>query len=113
MKVQLKYKSMFYIVCTQNDIHYHYPVKTNKLQYPVLSQKFPKKTFFQFQSSSEARCLANQVELYYSRPSDSRLELMTKFSKAPTLFSHDDLIKEVNNIQIVDAETTQEAEVKN
>ena len=74
----------------------------------------PKKTFFQLQSSSEARCLANQVELYYSRPSDSRLELMRKFTKTPTLFSHDDLIKEVNNIQIVDAETqTQEAEVKN
>ena len=35
---------------------------------------------------------------------------MTKFTKAPTLFSHDDLIKEVNNIQIVD---TEEAEVKN
>ena len=79
-------------------------------------KKLQKKTlnfFFQFQSSSEARCLANQVELYYSRPSDSRLELMTKFTKAPTLFSHDDLIKEVNNIQIVDAESTQEAEVKN
>ena len=75
-------------------------------------KKLPKK-LFQFQSSSEARCLANQVELYYSRPSDSRLELMTKFTKTPTLFSHDDLIKEVNNIQIVDAESTQEAEVKN
>ena len=76
-------------------------------------QKNCQKKLCQFQSSSEARCLANQVELYYSRPSDSRLELMTKFTKAPTLFSHDDLIKEVNNIQIVDAETTQEAEVKN
>ena len=53
------------------------------------------------------------MELYYSRPSESRLELMTKFTKTPTLFSHDDLIKEVNNIQIVDAESTEEAKVKN
>lgn len=37
---------------------------------------------------------------------------MTKFTKAPTLFSHDDLIKEVNNIQIVDTED-KETEVKN
>jgi len=63
-------------------------------------------------SSSEARCLADQVELYYSRPSDKRLELMTKFTKSPTLFSHDDLIKEINNIQIGDAEEA-EAGVKN
>lgn len=52
------------------------------------------------------------MELYYSTPSESRLELMTKFTKAPTLFSHDDLIKEVNNIQIVDTED-KETEVKN
>ena len=37
---------------------------------------------------------------------------MRKFTKEPTLFSHDDLIKEVNNIQIVDTED-KEAEVKN
>ena len=52
------------------------------------------------------------MELYYSRPSDKRLELMTKFTKSPTLFSHDDLIKEINNIQIGDAEEA-EAGVKN
>lgn len=77
-----------------------------------MTQKIQKKILSTFQSSSEARCLANQVELYYSTPSESRLELMTKFTKAPTLFSHDDLIKEVNNIQIVDSED-KEAEVKN
>ena len=36
---------------------------------------------------------------------------MTKFTKSPTLFSHDDLIKEVNNIQIGEEEA--EAGVKN
>ena len=52
------------------------------------------------------------MELYYSRPSDRRRELMTKFTKTPTLFSHDDLIKEVNSIQIGDSEEA-EAGVKN
>ena len=90
-------------------ISYYFPV--DKQQYPVMSKKITKH-FCTFQSSSEARCLADQVELYYSRPSDKRLELMTKFTKSPTLFSHDDLIKEVNSIQIGDAEEA-EAGVKN
>ena len=90
-------------------ISYYFPV--DKLQYPVMSQNKISKHLCTFQSSSEARCLADQVELYYSRPSDKRLELMTKFTKSPTLFSHDDLIKEVNNIQIGEEEA--EAGVKN
>jgi len=57
---------------------------------------------FQFflQSSNEARCLADQVELYYSRPSAKKLELLTKFTQAPAYFSHEDLISEMNNIQL-------------
>lgn len=51
-------------------------------------------------SSTEARCLADQVELYYSRPSASKLALMTKFTKEPTLFSHEDLIAEMNSISL-------------
>jgi len=51
-------------------------------------------------SSNEARCLADQVELYYSRPSAKKLELLTKFTQAPAYFSHEDLINEMNNIQL-------------
>ena len=65
---------------------------------------------FYFQSSTEARCLADQVELYYSRPSAARLDILTKFTSTPTLFSHDDLIAEMNSIQIQD---TAAAEVNN
>merc|ERR1719189_2684821 len=61
-------------------------------------------------SSTEARCLADQVELYYSRPSAARLDILTKFTSTPTLFSHDDLIAEMNSIQIQD---TAAAEVNN
>lgn len=61
-------------------------------------------------SSTEARCLADQVELYYSRPSAARLDILTKFTSTPTLFSHDDLITEMNSIQIQDSAA---AEVNN
>jgi len=50
------------------------------------------------------------VELYYSRPSAARLDILTKFTSTPTLFSHDDLIAEMNSIQIQD---TAAAEVNN
>jgi len=61
-------------------------------------------------SSNEARCLADQVEMYYSKPSDKKLDLLNKFTKAPTLFSHEDLISEMNNIQL---DGSNAAEVKN
>ena len=63
------------------------------------------------QSSNEARCLADQVEMYYSKPSDKKLDLLNKFTKAPTLFSHEDLISEMNNIQLDGSSSA--AEVKN
>ena len=59
------------------------------------------------QSSTEARCLADQVELYYSRPTASKLALMTKFTKEPTLFSHEDLIAEMNSITLGDSAAVQ------
>jgi len=61
-------------------------------------------------SSNEARCLADQVEMYYSRPSEKKVDLMVKFTKTPTLFSHEDLINEMNNITLDGADAE---EVKN
>lgn len=49
---------------------------------------------------SEARCLADQVELYYSRPSPSKLELLDKFTNQPAYFQHTDLIQEMNNLEL-------------
>jgi len=48
----------------------------------------------------EAKCLADQVEIYYSRPSESKLELLNKFTKSPQYFKHVDLISEMNNLEI-------------
>ena len=53
-----------------------------------------------FQTSTEARCLADQVELYYNNPSPSKLGLLEKFTRQPTLFSHEDLIAEMNSITL-------------
>ena len=53
-----------------------------------------------FQTSTEARCLADQVELYYNKPSPSKLGLLEKFTRQPTLFSHEDLIAEMNSITL-------------
>jgi len=51
-------------------------------------------------SSTEARCLADQVELYYNKPSPSKLGLLEKFTRQPTLFTHEDLIAEMNSITL-------------
>jgi len=46
----------------------------------------------------EAKCLADQVEIYYSRPSENKLELLNKFTNSPQYFNHMDLINEMNNL---------------
>jgi len=48
----------------------------------------------------EAKCLADQVEIYYTRPSESRKDLMDKFHKSPAYFNHNLLIEEFNKISI-------------
>ena len=53
-----------------------------------------------FQNISEAKCLANQVEIYYSQPSDRKLELLEKFTKQPAYFHHKDLIEEMNTLSL-------------
>jgi len=48
----------------------------------------------------EAKCLADQVELYYSRPSPSKLQLLQNFKSEPALFKHADLIEELNKLSL-------------
>lgn len=59
-------------------------------------------------TSTEARCLADQVELYYNKPSPTKEKLLENFTKQPTLFSHEDLIAEMNSITLGES-----AEAKN
>merc|ERR1712098_82112 len=51
-------------------------------------------------NAKEAKCLADQVEIYYSRPNESKLDLMNKFTNSPQYFDHMELIKEMNNLEI-------------
>jgi len=48
----------------------------------------------------EAKCLADQVEIYYSKPTDSRKKMMQNFKTRPMYFDHNDLIKEFHSIAI-------------
>lgn len=50
--------------------------------------------------AKEAKCLADLVEIYYSRPSERKLEILTKFTKTPHLFHHMDIIDEMNTLII-------------
>jgi len=51
-------------------------------------------------NAREAKCLADQVEIYYSRPNETKLDLLAKFTNSPQYFNHMDLIKEMNNLEI-------------
>ncbi|CAO1420950.1 unnamed protein product [Diamesa serratosioi] len=52
-------------------------------------------------SAQEAQCLANQLQLYYTQDNPSKLELLKRFTKTPEKFSHMDVIKELENLQLV------------
>jgi len=54
-------------------------------------------------SANEAKCLADQIELYYSRPSERKLDLLNDFTKRPAYFNHTDLIEEMNNLSLESA----------
>lgn len=51
-------------------------------------------------NGQEAQCLANQLQMYYSQQSDSKLELLEKFTNKPENFKHMDVIEELNNLKI-------------
>jgi ATP synthase F1 complex assembly factor 1 len=52
------------------------------------------------QDAREAKCLADQVEIYYSRPSERKLEILKKFTEQPAYFHHMELIEEMNSLAI-------------
>ncbi|KAF5282094.1 hypothetical protein FQR65_LT14412 [Abscondita terminalis] len=49
----------------------------------------------------EAQCLANQLQLYYSQNIPHKLKLLEQFTSKPNEFKHMDLIKEIENLQIL------------
>ena len=50
--------------------------------------------------AKESKYLADMLEIYYCKPSESKLALLDKFTYQPTLFSHMDLINEMNSIAL-------------
>lgn len=51
-------------------------------------------------NGQEAQCLANQLQMYYSQQSDSKLALLESFTNHPDKFKHMDVIEELNNLKI-------------
>ncbi|XP_037948507.1 ATP synthase mitochondrial F1 complex assembly factor 1 [Teleopsis dalmanni] len=52
-------------------------------------------------SGQEAQCLANELQMFYCKNDENKLKLLETFTKRPQEFKHMDLIKEVENIQLV------------
>ena len=50
--------------------------------------------------AKESKYLADMLEIYYCKPSESKLALLDKFTNQPTMFSHMDLINEINSIAL-------------
>jgi len=48
----------------------------------------------------EAQCLANQVEMYYCRPSQDKLDVLRKFTYEPTLFHHKLIIEQLETLSL-------------
>ena len=57
--------------------------------------------FSLLQSLQEAQCLANQVEMYYCNPSESKKSLLEKFTFKPQEFKHQDLVDQLENISLL------------
>eukprot|EP00096_Caligus_rogercresseyi_P013483 TRINITY_DN6124_c0_g2_i2.p1 TRINITY_DN6124_c0_g2~~TRINITY_DN6124_c0_g2_i2.p1 ORF type:complete len:299 (-),score=98.79 TRINITY_DN6124_c0_g2_i2:231-1127(-) len=51
-------------------------------------------------SIAEAQCLANQVEMYYYRPSPPKSALMDTFLRRPNEFKHADLIAQMESVAL-------------
>ncbi|XP_011204042.2 ATP synthase mitochondrial F1 complex assembly factor 1 [Bactrocera dorsalis] len=52
-------------------------------------------------TAQEAQCLANELQMFYCKSDENKLKLLETFNKKPDEFKHMDLIKEVENIQLV------------
>lgn len=51
-------------------------------------------------NAQEAQCLANQLQMYYSQQSESKVGLLETFTYKPAQFKHMDVIEELNNLKI-------------
>lgn len=52
-------------------------------------------------NGQEAQCLANQMQMFYCKTDQGKQRLLDIFTNKPSEFKHMDLIKEVENIQLV------------
>merc|ERR550525_2073993 len=54
-------------------------------------------------TTQEAQCLANQVEMYYSNPSEEKRALLDMFTNTPDKLKHADLIEQLETINLIAA----------
>lgn len=52
-------------------------------------------------TAQEAQCLANQLQLYYTQNSPRKLEILETFTKSPEKFKYMDVVKELENLEVV------------
>jgi len=74
----------------------HYPELSESKGIVLMVGEYDKDTL----SVSEAKCLADQVEIYYSRPSQEKQEVMRRFKYESAYFKHTDLIDQLNKLSI-------------
>ena len=55
------------------------------------------------QDTQEAKCLADQVEMYYCNATPEKLALMESFTERPSEFKHMDLVAQMESISLVQA----------
>ncbi|CAG0916556.1 unnamed protein product [Notodromas monacha] len=51
-------------------------------------------------SAIEARCLVNQIQLYYDGKDSKKYQLLQRFTKSPNEFKHMDLVSELESISL-------------
>ena len=53
------------------------------------------------QDTQEAKCLADQVEMYYCDATPEKLALLESFTENPSEFKHMDLVAQMESISLV------------
>lgn len=51
-------------------------------------------------NAKEAQCLANQLQLYYTKDDPSKTKLLEIFTHKPDEFKHMDVVKEIENLSL-------------
>lgn len=52
-------------------------------------------------NAQEAQCLVNQLQLYYCHNDKEKIKLLQTFTTEPDKFKHMDVVKTLENIQLV------------